>query len=228
MRYAASGLTAIALIAATGCGDTSSPTAAAPAADAASAQQAVGVWNSGSNSFQYSFNIWPRGGTYLIGEYLLFVPSHAVCDPVSSTYGPGTWDTPCSPATRPIHVTVTVSAVGGRDYVDFSPHLRFVPSNDPSQWVTISTWRIASIGGHGDLRRFSILFADAPGGSLVDESVGDPTLATHINVGTGFVWRRVKHFTGYNIHSGLIDDCTPYVDDGCYPVGTVIVDGGGS
>jgi len=152
------------------------------------------------------------------------VPAKAVCDPATSSYGPGTWDSACTPAAHSIHITATVSTIDGRDYVDFSPHIRFVPTSDESGWVTIHTFRLAAIGGNGDLRRFSILFADTPGGPVVDESATDPTLATHVNIRTGAVWRRVKHFTGYNVHTGMIDDCTPGVDDGCYAIGTIIPD----
>lgn len=227
MRRIVPYLMATALIVTAGCSDGVSPTGVTRAASDPSAVADRGTWGGSNSSWQYSFDISPRGGTYMIGQYMLRVPANAVCDPGTSSYGPGTWDSPCAPARTAVHVTVALVVVGGRDYVDFSPHIRFVPSNDESRWVTINTWRIAAIGGSGDLRRFSILFADAPGGPLVDESAGDPTLATHINVRTGFVWRRVKHFTGYNIHSGLIEDCTPYVDDGCVPVGTVIEDGRG-
>jgi hypothetical protein len=162
---------------------------------------------------------------YWLGQYLLVVPANAVCDPATSSYGPGTWDAPCHPAGGSVHVDATVTTIDGRDYVDFNPHLRFVPSSDPSGWVTIHTIRLAAIGGHGDLRRFAILFSETPGGPVVDESASDPTLATHVNTWTGGVWRRVKHFTGYNVHTGMIDDCTPGVDDGCYAIGTIIPDG---
>jgi hypothetical protein len=224
MRRIASVVAATALVAAAGCGDNSSPAATAPSArNSAAVQDVVTQSIALSGNYQYSFNISAKGGVYLLGQYLLSVPANAVCDPSTSSYGPQFWDAPCTPARGSTHVTVTVSTVGGRDYVDFTPHLRFVPSDNQANWVTINTYRLAAIGGNGDLRRFSMLFADSAGAALVDESAVDSTLATHINTITGFVWRRVKHFTGYNIHTGEIDDCTPYVDDGCYPVGTIIV-----
>ncbi len=203
---------------AAGCGDQVAPTATAPAGSAPSLSR-DGLQINGP---QYDFDISPRGGVYWVGQYLLVVPPHAVCDPATSSYGPGTWDEPCTAVTSPIHITASVTTIDGRDYVDFKPDIRFAPSTSPSGWVTLHTFRLAAIGGHGDLRRFSILFSDVPGGSIVDESASDPTLATYVNIRTGAVWRRIKHFTGYNVHSGMIDDCTPYVDDGCYPVGTVI------
>ncbi len=218
MRRFTSVLALAALAVAAGCGDQVAPTATTPAAPAPSLSRG-GFSGDGP---QYSFSISPRGGVYWVGQYLLVVPPHAVCDPATSSYGPGTWDDPCTPAASSIRITASINTIDGRDYVNFSPDIRFVPSSSQSGWVTIHTFRFAAIGGHGDLRRFSILFSDVPGGPIVDESATDPTLATYINIRTGAVWRRIKHFTGYNVHSGMIDDCTPYVDDGCYPVGTVI------
>ena len=217
MRRLTSVLAVTALAVTASCGDNVSPTAA-PTSSNPSAVRSF-AWGGGSG---YSFNISPRGGVYWLGQYLLVVPPGTVCDPATSSYGPGTWDAACSPAKGTIHVQATVSTVDGRDYVDFSPHLRFVPTDNQSRWVTIHTIRLAAIGGHGDLRRFSILFSETPGGQVIDESASDPTLATYVNTHTGSVWRRVKHFTGYNVFSGMIDDCTPGVDDGCYAIGSII------
>jgi hypothetical protein len=215
MRRFTLALATATLVVAAGCGDQVAPTAIAPTGPSLSR----GGRGGGS---LYSFSISPRGGVYWVGQYLLVVPAHAVCDPATSSYGPGTWDDPCTPAASAIHITATVNTIDGRDYVNFSPDIRFVPSSSQSGWVTLHTFRLAAIGGHGDLRRFSILFSEVPGGPIVDESATDSTLATYVNIRTGAVWRRIKHFTGYNVHSGMVDDCTPYVDDGCYPIGTVI------
>lgn len=219
MRRIPSALAVAALTLAASCGDSVSPTATAPVAAGPSASQSRGAYGGAA----YTFDISTRGGVYTLGQYLLVVPPRAVCDPTTSTYGPGTWNDPCTAARSPIHVSATVTTIDGRDYVDFTPDIRFVPSNDPSRWVTIHTLRLAAIGGHGDLRRFAVLFSAVPGGPVVDESATDSTLATHVNIRTGAVWRRVEHFTGYNVHTGLVDDCTPGVDDGCYAIGTIII-----
>jgi hypothetical protein len=39
----------------------------------------------------------------------------------------------------------------------------------------------------------------------------DLSQITHINLSTGLVWRRIKHFSGYNVTSGL--PCDPSPDD---------------
>ncbi len=223
MRRLTSLLTVSALAVAASCADQVAPTAPVTSpTDPALALSRVGPEHGRGGSTLY---LSPRGGVYHIGGYRLVVPPHAVCNPATSSYGPGTWDQPCDPATVRVKVTASVTTIGGRDYVDFSPRLRFVPSNEPSRWVTIHTFRRAAIGGRGDLRRFSILFSETPGGPLVDESARDATLATHVNVRTGAVWRRIEHFTGYNVYTGLVDDCTPGIDEGCYALGTIIRDG---
>jgi hypothetical protein len=214
MRRFTSAMAIAALAVTASCGDTAAPTAATPTTSSPSASLSRGGSYGGQ---QYSFDLSPQGGVYWLGQYMLVVPANAVCDPARSSYGAGTWNDPCPLARRSIHMTATVTTVDGRDYVDFSPDIRFAPSSSQSGWVTLHTFRLAAIGGRGDLRRFSILFAQEPGGPLVDESATDPTVATHVNTRTGAIWRRVKHFTGYNVYSGLVDDCTP--------VGTVIPDG---
>lgn len=220
MRRIPSALALAALALTASCGDSASPTATAPVAAGPSASQ-----SRGSDGDTYTFNISTRGGVYWIGQYMLVVPARAVCDPSTSSYGPSTWNDPCTPTKGSIRVSATVSTIDGRDYVDFTPDIRFVPGSDPSRWVTIHTVRLAAIGGHGDLRRFAVLFSAVPGGTLVDEARTDATLATHVNVNTGAVWRRIEHFTGYNVHTGLVDDCTPGVDEGCYAIGTIIIAG---
>ncbi|HEX4684046.1 MAG TPA: hypothetical protein VH277_15120, partial [Gemmatimonadaceae bacterium] len=39
----------------------------------------------------------------------------------------------------------------------------------------------------------------------------DASVATHVNLATGRVWRRIKHFSGYNIFTG--EKCLPMSDD---------------
>ncbi len=57
-------------------------------------------YNSGS-SFgglrSTSFTVTSAGGTFRIGGlYALQFPANSICDPATSTYGPGTWNDPCT------------------------------------------------------------------------------------------------------------------------------------
>src|SRR3712207_2879784 len=59
-----------------------------------------------------SFTLNGNGGSWVIvaGEHELTFDKglSSVCDPATSSYGPGEWDKPCTPATAPITVTAKV------------------------------------------------------------------------------------------------------------------------
>ncbi|HVZ76597.1 MAG TPA: hypothetical protein VG818_01300 [Gemmatimonadaceae bacterium] len=217
MRRTFSLLGVAALAVAASCGDNSTAPATVPAATGPAASADRGR----SNVQKVEFNISPRGGEYTVGPYVLIFPDHSVCDPRTSGYGPDYWNVPCATLDRPFHIQATVGTVNGRSYVDFGPDIRF----SPDKWVTIHTYRAALRGATGPLGRFAIWFADAPDAQVSDEALTDPTLITHLNLQTGWSWRRIKHFTGYQVLSGLVTDCTPYVDPDCLPLGSVTTDG---
>ena len=57
----------------------------------------------GTTTFRYRPS---KGVTQRIGDHVLVIPAHGICD-LSSSYGPGTWDDPCAPATHGINITAT-------------------------------------------------------------------------------------------------------------------------
>src|SRR5690348_2991617 len=84
-----------------------------------------------------TFTLTSTGGTYRIGDfYTLIVPANGVCS-LSSSYGPGTWDSPCTTLGdgESITVTATYGITGTGPSVDFSPALRF----NPAAQTTLST-----------------------------------------------------------------------------------------
>ncbi len=181
----------------------------------------LSAWSSSlSWSHTQDITVTPAGGDFNIGYglFTLHIPANSVCDPSTSGYGDGTWDAPCTPITSSITLHATYGFYGHHIYADFSPALRFVPSSNASQWVTFGTRLYAPI-----LTTFASYFAANPGslkylGLLYDPAVGqvvndvvDPTLFTHIELNTGLIWRRVKHFSGYSAVTGL--ECTPSPDD---------------
>ncbi|HEY9225029.1 MAG TPA: hypothetical protein VIP11_00180 [Gemmatimonadaceae bacterium] len=165
-----------------------------------------------------TFYLTPAGGTYRIGDLFdLKVPANAVCAPGSS-YGPGKWDDPCSTLSAGQSIRVTATYGFGRNgpVVDFSPDLRF----SPRAQVTLSTDLYESLltsfrgffeANPSSLRYFGIYYTSDFGQSGTTDAAFDASLTTHINLWTGRVWRRVKHFSGYNVTSGL--PCTPSPDD---------------
>lgn len=163
-----------------------------------------------------SFTLTAAGGKFAIGDlYTLSVPANAVCK-VGSSYGPGTWDSPCetlSPG-QSIKVTATYGFSRGGPVVDFSPDIRF----SPKQQVTLATDVYAPVllafrgyfsANASALKYFGIYYTDDFGGKLVADAVTDQSLRTHVNLKTGYVWRRIKHFSGYNVVSGQACEVGP-------------------
>jgi hypothetical protein len=100
-------------------------------------------------------------------------------------------------------VTVGVKAwldSQGHTRVDFSMHLRFVPSSNPAQWVNLT---FADLEASLD-PMFNIYYCASVTTSCVDEATTDPTLVTVRNPITAKLTRRIKHFSGYNIAAARI------------------------
>jgi hypothetical protein len=158
----------------------------------------------GWDTVRFSITIDPSRQTiyYLGAGNSLVFPAHSLCDVNKSSYGAGEWDKPCTVATSP--ATVGVKAwldSDGHTRVDFSMHVRFVPSNDPTHWVNLT---FADLQASLD-PAFNIYYCQSINGSCVDEAKNDPTLATIHNTKTGKITRRIKHFSGYNVAVGHDD-----------------------
>jgi hypothetical protein len=135
-------------------------------------------------------------------------PAGSVCDPYRSSYGDGEWDKPCTKATFSVTVNVMIwTDRWGHARVDFDKHIRFVPSNNPSQWVVIT---FADLQASLD-PLFNILYCASSYSSCRDESKTDYSLKPTKNPITGKITRRIKHFSGYNVAAGRDDD-TPTDD----------------
>jgi hypothetical protein len=179
-----------------------------------------------------TFTVSDDGGKFSIGDglYTIVFPSNSVCDPANSSYGPGTWDLPCATLQdgQSITITATYGFTNHGLSVDFSPALRFSPDKE----VRISTSVYAPV-----LTMFSSYFAANPSAlhflgiyyapdlssAGTTDAAFDYSLVTHVNLTTGLVWRRIKHFSGYNVVSGL--PCDPSPDDpNCVDNGGPIVD----
>jgi hypothetical protein len=156
-----------------------------------------------------TFTLTSAGGSFSIGDlYTLNVPAGAVCS-LENTYGPATWDSPCDLLADgdSIPVTATYGFSYGAPVVDFSPDLRFAPEAS----VTLSTDIYAQIlttfasyfqVNPAALRYFGINYTSDLGATATVDAATDPSVITHINLGSGTVWRRVKHFSGYSVATG--------------------------
>ena len=183
-----------------------SDSSVAPKRQAAQVQNVQGGGASaaltGWDTLRFSFVIDPsRTISYPIGAgNNITFPAGSLCDPWRSTYGDGEWDKPCTVATAP--VTINAKAwldAAGHPRIDFTPGVRFVPTLNPLQWVTLSftdyyaAYNLLS----------SINYCKTTSSGCVDESVIDPTLATIKDPTSGRLTRRVKHFSGYNVAAGF-------------------------
>lgn len=218
-------LTGAALLVATACNNDSSVAPVPGAPPTISGSPALAALAAPTT---VDFVIPAAGGRIsILGLYTLDVPANAVCDPNAQDsragYAAGAWDAPCTVATADITVHATVQWSHNRLWADFSPSLRFVPNRT----VTLSSDVMSPIvryyrdanggdGSNGFSRKWGILFAPGIDARPVDDSKADASVRTTVDFGTGRISRRVKHFTGYNIYTGLpctVSDTDPYCID---------------
>jgi hypothetical protein len=185
------------LVASSACSDATGPSRLAAPAGAAPSQQSVGQQDheSGwSRATSYEVTIDPRRRNVLgFAPYTVSLPANSVCSLDGSGYGIATFDTPCAPERDPVRIRATVSMdAHGHPRIDLQPQMRF----NPSKTVVLSTY----------LGQAALLSADSwrilfcPGSILqgcVDESLYDHSLTTEVDLKTGIIYRRIKHFSGY-------------------------------
>ncbi len=212
--------TLVTMIVVSGCQDSSAPalssSSVAPMMLAPAGRPSLSLSGGASGNTSNDFTVSPNGGVYFAGNHAVVFPAGSVCDPVTSSYGPGTWDQPCTTITSALRVHAEVRTANGRSWVDFTPALRFAPTNDASQYVWMFMYAPGAVNARGDLSRFNILYAASIGGSTIDESAMDSSMRTYVDTRSGISARRIKHFSGYTSSSGRA--CDPTVDlTDCFP-----------
>jgi hypothetical protein len=157
----------------------------------------------------FQFTVDPaKNETFVsMGEHRIVFPAYSICDPSRSSYGPAEWDAPCEPLSAPITINADTMTVDGHPYLRFSPELRFVPSADPRQWVMLYM-KDPSASDPLVGPTLQILWV-APDGSLIDETLTDPTLATRVQGESSIIYRRVKHFSGFLVSAGRVEAEAP-------------------
>jgi hypothetical protein len=172
----------------------------------------------GSSTATYQFALTAAGGTFVVGDFTVSIPANAVCDPARSSYGDGTWDSDCVTlgAGQSLAMTATVMQTPGGVGLDVQPSIRFSPKTT----VTVSTASFANTilankdyyqSNKDALRPLALYYSTSLNGARIADYVNDKTLKTHVDFGNGRVWRRIKHFSGYNITTG--QPCDPSPDD---------------
>ena len=131
------------------------------------------------------------------GNNKLVFPANSICSLATSSYGPGEWDQPCTPETGTVTLTVrNWTDAEGHPRIDVQPHMRF----NPAAGAVILTLR-DRMGTSADKT-----IAYCPDlGACYDESLSDPSLTTYRDK-NGNYFRRLKHFSGYNIASGFSEE----------------------
>lgn len=135
----------------------------------------------------------------------VYIPAHATCT-LETSYGPAEWDNECERATAPITVNAVVTVRNGIPSTTFHPDLRFAPAADGDyrNWVFLG---MKSKGKpSNDYEKYAILYRPTGSLALIDESLQDATLrAFQLD---GYVVRRLKHFSGYNVSLGFYEEQT--------------------
>jgi hypothetical protein len=187
-------------------GPTAAFRSAAPATRMEAPNDAPSLSLSGGSSDNTAtdFTVSPSGGVFFVGNHAVVFPANSICDPATSGYGD--WDAPCKTVKKPMRIHAEVRRALGRTWVDFTPELRFAPSNKPSQWVWMFMYAPQARAATGDLSRFNILYAASIGGATVDEAATDETLRTYVDTRSGLLFRRIEHFSGYTASSGFACD----------------------
>jgi hypothetical protein len=147
------------------------------------------------------------------GDHVVNFPANSICDPATSGYGTDLWDAPCTPLQTPITIHASWNSKLGHAFIDFSPSLRFVPTSDPSQYVTITMkddWDL-------DPNYHYPIFWLRPADSVwVDESMYDPSMSSVQDNRGNRVTRRLKHFSGYLV--GVAEVCDAWASASCSSV----------
>src|SRR3954463_160034 len=67
----------------------------APMMMAPSGSPAMSLNGGSSGNASVDFVVGPQGGTFMLGNNAVVFPAKSICDPATSSYGEGTWDSPC-------------------------------------------------------------------------------------------------------------------------------------
>lgn len=148
-----------------------------------------------------------------IDGHRVVIPANAICKVGSSGYGSAYWNQSCATETNPITFTITTTTnTAGLSNMTVSPDVRF----SPAKQVTVFFKDAAAATRAGSV----ITYCSLKNGlrACIDEGKHDPSLVTLRDPSLGYIYRRLKHFSGYNVTFGRA--CDPSdgdpdcVDDG--------------
>lgn len=149
---------------------------------------------------EQSFTVDPTKGALVefgaMTGNVIAIPANTICDPATTRYGPTEWLKPCTRATRPIEFEVTTWIdLKGRPQARFEPDVRFDPSAAKPVQLFFKDYL---------LRNYSTIYIPycPVMGTCVKEEATDSFLTTKvtpITTGGYWVYRNLRHFSGYNV-----------------------------
>ena len=151
------------------------------------------------DTVKVTFTVTTTAHTFNIGDHKIVFGNKlaSICD-LKSSYGPYEWDKPCTPAKSSVTITAkSWTNSRGQPMIDFQPRMRFVPTSDPTKGVVL---HMKDKAAAADLVNKIIRFCVDPKSpsNCVNEERTDPSVKTFIDT-NGFLVRRIKHFSGYNV-----------------------------
>lgn len=147
-----------------------------------------------STAVTYQFVVDPtRSQSFIVGLHMVTFPAFTICDPNASGYGANYWLQSCPKLTTPIVITATTWIdVLGRAQVDFANSIRFYPNYNgqlPAIYLRDPSAALSAMG--------RIDYCSPTG--CVNEAATDATLKTQRDPITGYLFRLIRHFSGYNV-----------------------------
>ena len=156
--------------------------------------------STGGDTSRVSFSYGPNTSvTVRVGAHKVVFPTNAVCDPATSGYGPTYWDKSCQALTK--YITFQAKAwtdAAGRPQIRFSPDVRFVPAK------TVTLYLYDKVAAQDPAFRFG--WCPSTGTGCVDESKTDASLIPKRDATGGYLYGRIKHFSGYTVVVDRADD----------------------
>lgn len=157
----------------------------------------------------YRFTFDPKQDqVFSLGPNRLEIPAWAVCKVGITNYGPTFWNAPCTPQTTPVQLTVTVkNAASDNPSVDFQPAMRFSPDKVVQLFFYVpnvsqtdaKNWVITYCPNAGSGSLSTSTSGSGSSGGCVNEALTDPDLQTFVDYNANMLFRRLKHFSRYQV-----------------------------
>jgi hypothetical protein len=149
----------------------------------------------GTTSYQFTVNP-TQTQSFIFGVHMVKFPANTICNPSTSGYGPSTWLSSCSKLTTPITMVATTWIdVLGRARIDFNVDIRFYPNANGQLPTAYLMDPAASLSAYSRID----YCATSNSNSCVNEAATDTVLQTKRDPITGYLYRIIRHFSGYNV-----------------------------